>query len=335
MTIGGKYGFIFFCAFVVMMLPTNNNNREVFAFVPSYNHAPFLEKCLRSIIDQTLKPKKLLVIDDGSKDGSPKIIERVLKDCPFDAELVVRANRGLCATLNEGFARSSGEYFAYLGSDDVWFSAFIAERVKLLDSHRDAVLGYGNALFLDENDEVFDSSAEWWNFPTDAREMLRLGIAPISSTVFYRRWALEKYEWNEDSRLEDYEFYIKLCDEGEFAFDRQVLSVWRHHGYNVSGDMNLMLAEVLAAQKRNPEKLALDETNFDEIQRRVRFRYAGDFLQKGYKKDALKLAAKNWRGAASKTQVLKFSARMFVPMSVINLRRKIWREKMKNKYSVG
>ncbi|HEX8639217.1 MAG TPA: glycosyltransferase family 2 protein [Pyrinomonadaceae bacterium] len=335
MTTGGKYGFIFFCALKEIMQAKNNNNREVFAFVPSYNHAPFVEKCLRSIIDQTLKPKKLLVIDDGSKDDSPKIIERVLKDCPFDAELVVRANRGLCATLNEGFARSSGEYFAYLGSDDVWFSAFIAERVKLLDSRPDAVLGYGNALFLDETDEVFDSSAEWWDFPTDAREMLRLGIAPISSTVFYRRRALEKYEWNENSRLEDYEFYIKLCDEGEFAFDRRVLSVWRHHGYNVSGDMNLMLAEVLAAQKRNPEKLALDETNFDDVQRKVRFRYAGDFLQKGYKKNALKLAAKNWRGAASKTQILKFSARMLVPMSVVNLRRKIWREKIKNKYSVG
>ena len=313
----------------------NDYKPEVFAFVPSYNHAPFIESCLRSIINQTFKPKKLLVIDDGSKDDSPKIIERVLKDCPFDAELIARENHGLCATLNQGFARSSGEYFAYLGSDDVWFSAFLAERVKLLDSRPAAVLGYGNALFLNENDEIFDSSAEWWNFPTDAREMLRLGIAPISSTVFYRRSALEKHGWNENSRLEDYEFYIKLSDEGEFAFDRQVLSVWRHHGYNTSGDMNLMLSEVLAAQDRNPEKLALDKTNFDEIQRRVRFRYANDFLQKGHKKDALELALKNWRGAPSLGQALKFSARLLVPLSVIKLRRKIWREKIKNKYSVS
>lgn len=312
----------------------NEKSSDVFVLVPSYNHAPFVGKCLRSIINQTLKPKKLLVIDDGSKDDSPRIIERVLKGCPFDAELIVRPNRGLCATLNEGFARSSGEYFAYLGSDDIWFSAFTSERVKLLDSRPEAVLAYGNALFLDETDAVYESSAEWWNFPSDAREMLRLGIAPISSTVFYRRSRLENHRWNENSRLEDYEFYVNLCTEGEFVFDRQVLSVWRHHGSNVSGDLHLMLAEVLAAQERHPQKLRLDETNFEEIQRQVRFRFAGDFLHKGHKKDALRLAAKNWRGAASKRQILEFSARMLVPMSVINLRRKWWREKMKSKYSV-
>lgn len=307
---------------------------EVFTFVPSYNHAPFIEKCLKSIINQTLKPKKLLVIDDGSKDDSPKIIEKVLKDCPFDAELIVRENRGLCATLNEGFAKSSGEYFAYIGSDDIWLSRFLEERIKLLDQHKSAVLAYGNALFLDAEDNIFESSAEWWNFPTDAREMLRLGIAPISSTVFYRRKFLENYRWNEKSRLEDYEFYIKLSTEGEFLFDKQVLSVWRHHGYNVSGDMNLMLAEVFAAQNRNKEKLALDESNIEEIQLKVKFRYAGDFLQKGLKKEALKLAKESWQSADSIAQILKFSARMFVPMNVINYRRKLWREKMKNKYSV-
>jgi alpha-1,3-rhamnosyltransferase len=335
MTTGGKYAFIFFCARNRMNQAADNNKKEVFAFVPSYNHAAFIEKCLRSILNQTYKPKKLLVIDDGSKDDSVKIIERVLKDCRFDCELIARENRGLCATLNEARAKSYGEYFAYLGSDDIWFSEFLAERVKLLNGRPDAVLAYGNALFLNEKDEIFDSSAEWWTFPTDAREMLRLGIAPISSTVFYRRTRLEKYEWNENSRLEDYEFYVKLCDEGEFVFDPQVLSVWRHHGANVSGDMNLMLAEVLAAQKRNRGKLCLDATNIEEIQQKVRFRYAVDFLQKGHKKDALKLAVKNWRGAESSKQILRFSSRMLLPMSVINLRRKLWREKMQKKYSVG
>ncbi|MCA1623979.1 MAG: glycosyltransferase family 2 protein [Acidobacteria bacterium] len=308
---------------------------EVFTFVPSYNHAPFIERCLKSIIKQTLSPKKLLVIDDGSKDDSPRIIEKVLKNCPFDAELIVRENRGLCATLNEGFAASAGEYFAYLGSDDVWFSNFLEERIKLLHGKPNAVLGYGNALYLNEHDEIFNSSVEWWTFPTDAREMLRLGIAPISSTVFYRRARLEKYRWNENSRLEDYEFYIKLCDEGEFVFDPQILSVWRHHGYNTSADIKLLMTEVLAAQKRNPEKLRLDETNFEEIQRAVRFRYADYSLYKGLKKDALKLALKNWRGASSIKQILRFSARMLLPMGVINLRRRFLREKMSGKYSVS
>src|SRR2546423_12458147 len=50
--------------------------------VPSHNHASFVEKCLRSIFQQTQQPAELVVIDDGSSDESARIIERVLKDCP-------------------------------------------------------------------------------------------------------------------------------------------------------------------------------------------------------------------------------------------------------------
>src|SRR5579883_817500 len=93
---------------------------RVAVVVPSYNHAPYLERCLRSIFAQTFPPAELVVIDDGSRDDSPAVAARVLADCPFPAELIVRPNRGLCATLNEGLARTRGELFAYLGSDDYW-----------------------------------------------------------------------------------------------------------------------------------------------------------------------------------------------------------------------
>src|SRR4051794_16332357 len=105
---------------------------DVFVCVPSFNHAPFVETCLRSIISQTHRPRKLLVIDDGSSDESPKLIETVLKECSFDAELIARDNRGLCRTLNQALELSDGEYFAYLGSDDLWLRDFLAARVEML-----------------------------------------------------------------------------------------------------------------------------------------------------------------------------------------------------------
>jgi alpha-1,3-rhamnosyltransferase len=107
--------------------------------IPSFNHAPFIERTLRSVFSQTLQPKKLLVIDDGSKDNSAELIERVLKDCPFENEFIKRENRGLCATLNEGFAKTNGEFFAYIGSDDVWFPNFLEDQINLLNKRPDAV----------------------------------------------------------------------------------------------------------------------------------------------------------------------------------------------------
>ncbi|MCV5533987.1 glycosyltransferase family 2 protein, partial [Escherichia coli] len=75
---------------------------------------------------------------DGSRDESVAVIERVLKDCPFDSELIARENRGLCRTLNEGFAASEGDYFAYIGSDDLWLPDFLKARVELLEKRRKA-----------------------------------------------------------------------------------------------------------------------------------------------------------------------------------------------------
>lgn len=306
---------------------------KVFTFVPSYNHAPFIERCLKSIIKQTLQPTKLLVIDDGSKDESPKIIERILKDCPFDSELIVRENRGLCATLNEGFDLSFGDYFAYIGSDDIWLPEFIEKRVKLLNKRDNALLAYGNGFLIDEKNNITHCSKDWTLYPDgDVREMLLDGIAPISSTVFYRRSALEKERWNKNSRLEDYELYLKLSTHGDFAFDPEVLSCWRQHSYNVSKDKMLMLNEVIEAQNRNAECLNLDRDKLEKTQTRVKFRFARDFLQEGLKKESLKLALGNLRGANSIKEILQFGLRMMLPFGIVKFRQKFQKAKMLRRF---
>ena len=300
---------------------------ETTVVVPSYNHAPFIETCLRSIIGQTLSPKKLLVIDDGSKDDSPAVIDRVLKDCPFDSELIVRENRGLCRTLNQALELSSGKYFAYIGSDDYWLDSFIEKRVDLLEGRPKAVLGYGHAYFVDENGREYDTTAEyrstWGNYPDgDPRRMLLSGIAPVSSTLFYRRSALESVGWNENSRLEDYELYLKMMQLGEFAFDPAILSAWRQHRYNTSGDTLLMLTEVIAAQERNFHILGLSPEQLADIQTETKYRYARELLQHGNKMSAAKLAVANWKGSRGTSDLFRFSVRMFIPMAVVNYYRR-------------
>jgi alpha-1,3-rhamnosyltransferase len=299
---------------------------DVFVCVPSYNHADYLEQCLRSIIAQTASPKKLLVIDDGSTDASPAIAERVLKDCPFDAELIARENLGLCRTLNQAFELSDGEYFVYLGSDDLWLPGFLAARRSLLDRREKAVLAYGHAYLIDDEGNAFDATTNytdtWANYPDgDARDMILNGGAPISSTVVYRRTALADVAWNEDARLEDYEMYLKLMNRGEFAFDPQILSAWRRHEKNTSANRLMMLDELLAAHERNMGSLGRDRNEVDQIQQRIKFLYARMELQHGNKSGAWRLASQSWRGA-SLQHLLKFLLRMAVPMSIVEMRRR-------------
>ena len=284
--------------------------------VPSYNHAQFIETTLRSIIKQTLRPAELIVIDDGSSDNSPAVIDRVLNDCPFPSELVARNNRGLSATLNEGFRRTGGEYFAYLGSDDLWLPGFLKARVSLLESRPDAVLAYGHAYFIDEQNAIVDCTADWARYADgNVREMLLQTTAPMSPTVLYRREALEQQCWNEESKLEDYDLYLRLSAEGPFAFDPGILSAWRRHSANVSWDQRLMLEEQLQAQRKAALRFGLTDREIEDLQRATRFSRAEDFLRVGQKSQALALIMHNLLGANSSRATARIFLRLLIPNS--------------------
>jgi alpha-1,3-rhamnosyltransferase len=297
---------------------------RVSVVVPSYNHAPFVEAAIRSVFKQTLAPARLLVIDDGSRDGSTRIIERVLNECLFPCELIARENRGLCATLNEGFSRTGERYFAYLGSDDLWLPGFLAARVALLEERERAVLAYGHAFLLDERGEVFDCTLDWAAYADgDARAMLlEETYAPMSPTVLYRRAAVERHGWNERARLEDYELYLRLSAEGEFAFDPRVLSAWRRHGSNASGDFVWMIEARLEAQRNVALHLGLTHNELEHFQRVLNFAGAEDLLRLGDKKTALKFLRRGLGATPSARALARVALRLVAPYALVEWRRR-------------
>ena len=290
--------------------------------MPSYNHARFVGAALRSVFAQAPAPARLVVFDDGSTDDSPRVIERELKACPFPCELIATRNRGLCATLNEGLSRASGRYFAYLGSDDLWLPGFLAARVRALGARPGAVLAYGHCLLIDEENRVVGSTADWASYADgDARAMLRETIAPMSPTVVHRLDALARHGWREGSRLEDYELYLRLAAEGEFAFDPRPLAAWRRHSSNTSRDQLMMLEEHLAAQRRVLPSQGLGEDEIERLASRVRFTRAEDFARLGDKRTALRLFTQNLRAAPSARSVARAALRLFAPAGLLRLRR--------------
>jgi alpha-1,3-rhamnosyltransferase len=291
--------------------------------VPSYNHAQFVAETLRSVFKQTHAPARLLVIDDGSRDDSPRIIEKTLEDCPFPCELIARENRGLCATLNEGLSKTVGEYFAYLASDDLWLPDFLAARVATLEARADSVLAYGHAFIIGERGRVEDCTLDWATYADgDARQMLLAETyAPMSPTVMYRRAAVERHGWNERARLEDYELYLRLSADGEFAFDSRVLSAWRRHGANTSRDFAWMIEARLEAQRNAAPQLGLGEKELERYQRALNFTGAEDLLRLGDKRAALRFLRHGLNGAPNARALARVALRLITPYSLVERRR--------------
>ncbi|HET8670650.1 MAG TPA: glycosyltransferase [Candidatus Saccharimonadales bacterium] len=307
------------------------NLETVSVLVPSYNHGYFVARCLRSIITQTHRPLQLIVIDDGSDDDSVRTIERELKACPFESELVANTHNGLIPTLNEGLARSRGKYFAYLASDDVWLPEFLASRVKLLGSRTDAVLAYGHSFVIDEEDRIVECTKDWADYGSgSAREMLLKVIVPFSPSVLYRRDALN--QWNEDTELEDYDLYLRLSSKGEFAFDEGVLCAWRKHSKNNSRRLEFMLRECLQAQRRAVASLGLTPFELKRAHARLQWLYGSDFVKAGQKSRGLELLCSSLKGAPSYSSIARMIGALILPTSISRWRRRHLEEKNVQRY---
>jgi len=111
--------------------------------IPLYNKAPYVEKALRSVFAQTYSDYELIVIDDGSKDKSRDVAERVLADCEAPCQLISQSNAGVSVARNNGVAASHGDYLCFLDADDWWEPTFLEEMNRLIDAFPEAGI-YGS-----------------------------------------------------------------------------------------------------------------------------------------------------------------------------------------------
>jgi GT2 family glycosyltransferase len=108
----------------------------VSVIVPLFNKAAFVRRALESIARQTYTDFELIVVDDGSSDDGPAIVES-FPDSRL--RLLRQANAGPGAARNAGVAVARGELIAFLDADDEWLPAYLARSVALLDAHPQAV----------------------------------------------------------------------------------------------------------------------------------------------------------------------------------------------------
>lgn len=91
---------------------------KVSIIVPFYNVENYIEKCLKSLVNQTLKDIEILLVNDGSKDGSEEIAKKFIETYPNKIVYFKKENGGLSDARNYAIPYAKGEYIAFLDSDD-------------------------------------------------------------------------------------------------------------------------------------------------------------------------------------------------------------------------
>ena len=93
------------------------NNIKVSVVVPAYNVENYIEDCLKSLINQTLKEIEIIVVNDGSTDNTFEIINKYA-NLDFRIKVISQENQGISVTRNNGIKIAKGEYIGFVDSDD-------------------------------------------------------------------------------------------------------------------------------------------------------------------------------------------------------------------------
>jgi len=112
--------------------------------IPCYNYGRFLEQCVRSVLAQSVRDLRVLVIDDASADESVAVAERLASEDSRVALVAHRVNKGHIDTYNEGIEWASSEYFLLLSADDMLAPGALERAVEVMDANPDIVLTYGD-----------------------------------------------------------------------------------------------------------------------------------------------------------------------------------------------
>ncbi|CAD0221974.1 glycosyltransferase family 2 protein [Chryseobacterium sp. JV274] len=137
---------------------------KVSIIVPVYNVENYLTKCLDSLVNQSLSNIEILVVNDGSKDNSGKIIEGYAQRYPEKIKAFTKENGGLSDARNFGLDRASGDYIGFVDSDD-YVSETMFEEMFLLGEKHQAKMVICNIQKVDETGKVTQKLTQLPNMP--------------------------------------------------------------------------------------------------------------------------------------------------------------------------
>lgn len=217
--------------------------------IPVYNHEEYIVQALTSVLEQSYPNIEMIVIDDGSKDRSPIIIEELIQKWNLNkrsgrkATFIKQANQGAHNAINKGLSLATGQFLTILNSDDYYASNRIEILIKALEKQK-AEWGFTGVHGIDRNEKdlpldhywkvwyetnVFNSCLQ----PTIGFQLLKDNMAVSSGNLFFSRYIYEKVGHFKPLKLaHDLDFILRALLIAEPVFIYEKLYFYRMHATN-------------------------------------------------------------------------------------------------------
>jgi glycosyltransferase involved in cell wall biosynthesis len=214
----------------------------VSVIMPVYRGERYVAAAIESVLAQTYRSFELVIVNDGSPDGSAREIARFLPNPQI--RYIEQQNTGVAAARNTGIAAATGELIGLLDQDDLWLPDKLARQVTYLASHPEIGLVHSRVECIDAAGHPRSCIGAIWVHPYEGlcagRMLLGSGIAPV--TVLVRSTCIEDVG-GFDQRFapaDDWELWMRVARRHSLGFLDEVTARYRFHGQNISGDQLIM-----------------------------------------------------------------------------------------------
>ena len=243
--------------------------------LPSYNHARFVEQALASVVGQTYPHWELVVVDDGSTDGSAGVIRTYVGTLGADVQarirIVEKDNGGVSAALNTALALTSGSLICTLASDD-WYAPTKLERQVALFASGPADMGlvHTQVIAVDADGLIVGSRGS--TTPSIGHcfeDILTLRSHVVAPTSMFRREVLDRVGLFDEALVcEDLDFLVRIAHAGfSFGFDNEPLFYKREDAGSLGNRLERWWRDIVTVlDKYRPD---LDQATFARYDRAV------------------------------------------------------------------
>jgi glycosyltransferase involved in cell wall biosynthesis len=181
---------------------------DVSVIIPTFNRSRWVREAVDSVLHQTVKPKELLVVDDGSTDDTVVALERYGNAIRV---LRLKENRGVSAARNRGIEASLGRYVAFLDSDDLWLPRKLAVQMAYVREHPDIRIHQTDEIWIRNgvrvNSGMRHQKPEGWIF----EKSLELCLISPSAVMIEKRLFEEVGLFDERyPACEDYDLWLRI-----------------------------------------------------------------------------------------------------------------------------
>ncbi len=213
---------------------------SVSVVIPTYNYGQFVSDAIDSVLKQTRLPDEIIVVDDGSTDGTPEVLRRYGKSI----RVVRKENAGLPAARNSGIEVATGDLVAFLDADDRWLPQKLACQLERFQSEPDLGLIHCGVEEIDAAGTCLRQrleGQEGWVADEFILFQRPVVLGGGSASIIPRRILRECGGFDNSMRhSEDWDLYYRVACRWKLGFIPKVLIQYRLHSFNMHRNIDKM-----------------------------------------------------------------------------------------------